>query len=669
MWQIQKLQGGSVTTEKYVAAKDQASLSGNQASLSGNQPQEPDRQVHGRRRVEPSKVEPEKLVPVKALEFIQQYGPPSPLASASESPKNGADTGSSSVRPAGASSADQTHSPVAASVAAKTGLAHNNSHPVPYNMDYSYSEPSKMDFPPEIAHRVATTHILDFDQRLPNRPQHQDPDPKAADLIPDGTISKDAGALEKSITPVGNSPWSISNLFMGSEELVYPSPSLGQVLASAGADLSSTSLEEDQKEPQDFTEIHPGPKDAVEPYFRANITSEVYLTYDTNVSHSLWGHRFILPKFVSVELAEILLSYFCERMAPTFSVCRKHSSSLVCTYLPLAAYDTMVLVALLAWATLHFEQKGDQQFTVLKERLLREVHVLLDRMFRSDKRIPVEVTLATLMIMISIENKGTSSNWFLYYRMAQKALRGVSFSKDTENFKWLKNNLLYHEVTAPSLLTLDDSSEDMEFYFGAVEPDLDDVPEAYMGICRSIYTINRDIFKLSRKLVQSSSVEVLEEVCEGAEILEERIESCKTLEPTEDMVLNGTIKHHRLFFEVLKDTSRLYIRQCVYMVAPVSIKSTMLVGRIMNNIKRLFGTVMDPALLFPLFILGVDTVTSYVREWVINEMKDLHKRVGSGNILVAIELLHKIWERNNEGQIHVFWPQVAKENGMIISLA
>lgn len=164
-------------------------------------------------------------------------------------------------------------------------------------------------------------------------------------------------------------------------------------------------------------------------------------------------------------------------------------------------------------------------------------------------------------------------------------------------------------------------------------------------------------------------MEVLEQVCEEAERLEERIASCKTLEPTEEMVLNGTIKHHRLFFQVLKDTSRLYIRQCVYMVAPVSIKSTMFVGRIMNNIKRLFNTVMDPALLFPLFIIGVDTVTTHVRNWVINAMKELHKRVGSGNILVAIELLYKIWEKNDEGRIHVFWPQVAKENGMVISLA
>lgn len=516
------------------------------------------------------------------------------------------------------------------------------------------------------------------------------------DAVPGDVV--DIGRL----TPLTTSPWSISNLFMG-EELYSPSllePSTGTSASGAGAITTSATgtgagaipstngVTGSGTSPLAIMGPSPPPRNDsssssstsstgtagtadVKPlsYFKANITSEVYLTYDTNVSHSLWGHRFVLPKFVSVESAEILLSYFCDRMAPLFSVCRKHSSSLVCTYLPLAAYDTMVLVALLAWASLHFEQRGHRQFLELKQRLLREVHVLLDKMIKNKNGLPVEVALATLMIMISIENKGTTSNWHVYYKMAQQALKGANLKKDTETFKWLKNNMLYHEVTGPSLLTLDDPAEDLEEYFGAVELDFDDVPEAYMGICRTIYSINRDIFKLSRKLVLSVTVEVLEDVCVEAERLEERIEACRTLEPTEEMVLNGTIKYHRLFFEVLKDTSRLYIRQCVYMVAPVSIKSTMFVGRIMNTIKKLFGTIMDPALLFPLFILGVDTVTKNVRDWVITEMKELHKRVGSGNILVAIELLYKIWGINEGGRVHVLWPQVAKDNGMMISLA
>lgn len=451
-----------------------------------------------------------------------------------------------------------------------------------------------------------------------------------------------------------SSPWSISNFLVPMDEFNYPSPSLETIFPRA-------------KKHDDYTDIEEIPR-AVEPYFKANITSEVYLTYNTNVSHSLWGHRFNLPKFVSVELAEILLSYFCEEMAPKFSVCRKHSSSLVCTYLPLAAYDTMVLAALLAWATLHFEKNGDLQFPTLKERLLKDVQQSLNKISVNGSNIPVEVTLATLLIMIAIENKGTSSNWVPYYKMAQQLIKSSNPNKHTEDFDWLKNNLVYHEVTAPSLLMLEDNPEDLESYFKYSET-FDDLPEAYMGICRSIYKINRDIFRLSRKLVTSSSIEVLEEVCREAEVLEQRIENCKTLEPTEEMVLNGTLMYHRMFFTVLKDTARLYIRQCVYMVAPVSIKSTMLVGRIMNTIKKLFGTVIDPALLFPLFILGVDTVTKYVRDWVIGAMKDLHKRVGSGNILVAIELLEKIWEQNNEGRIHVLWPQVAKEHGLLVSLA
>lgn len=295
---------------------------------------------------------------------------------------------------------------------------------------------------------------------------------------------KDLSTLnEKPVPSTTSSPWSISHLLIGSEDVIYPS--FGpEMSSSSSGESSSESLETDRNITDTVDNMVGNPEHTAEPFIKPNITSEkVFLTYDTNICHSLWGHRFSLPKFVSVESAEILLSYFCERMAPSFSVCRKHSNSLVQTYLPLAAHDTMVLVALLAWATLHFEYKGDKRFIILKERLLREVHLLLDKTLRGHDQIPVEVTLATLMIMISIENKGTSSNWFMYYRMAQMALKNNTLLKDTENYKWLKNNLLYHEVTAPSLLTVEDSNEDLGFYFDAVDPNLDDAPEAYMGIC------------------------------------------------------------------------------------------------------------------------------------------------------------------------------------------
>jgi hypothetical protein len=275
---------------------------------------------------------------------------------------------------------------------------------------------------------------------------------------------------------------------------------------------------------------------------------------------------------------------------------------------------------------------------------------------------------AMVRIMIAIENKGTSSDWVVYYKMAQEAIKGTLQGNRTEDFTWLKNNLLYHEATAPSLLMLEDNLEELDSYLTYIDT-LDDMPEAYMGICKSIYRINNDIFRLSRKLVNSKSFDVVEEVCREAEVLEQRIEHCQTLEPTEEMVVNGTLVYHQMFFSVLKDTARLYIRQCVHMVASVSTKSTMLVSRIIRTIRELFGTVIDSALLFPLFILGVDTVASDARAWVIRALYDLHKRVGSGNILVAIELLQKIWDRNNEGRIHVLWTQVAMEHGLLVSLA
>lgn len=454
---------------------------------------------------------------------------------------------------------------------------------------------------------------------------------------------------EKSATP--SSPWSISNFFANND--FYLSPSDPEIARLTKRDDDEKSTDLTLKEP--------------EPFFKANITNEVYLTFDSNSFQNLHGYRFTLPKFVSVESAEILLSYFCEKMAPKFSVCSKEASSLVLTYLPLASYNGIVLSALLAWVSFHFEKNGDTQFVQLKKRLLQEVEVKLEEISNRKVEVPLEVTLASLLIMIAIENKGTSSNWFGYLRMAQKSIGNSKSYGDSSDLIWLKSNLLYHEVTGPALLSLEDSVESPSDLFDF--DNLDENPEAYMGISRRIYKIMGDIFKLSRKLVTSSSMDVLEDVCEAAESLEVRIENCKPLEPTEGMLKNGTLVYHEIFFKLLKDTARLYIRQCVYMVAPVSIKSTMIVGRMMNQLKKLFGSEIDPALLFPLFIMGIDTVSIYVRDWVIKMMKDLYGRVGSGNILVAIKLLHKVWELNNEGKIHVFWPQVAKDHGLLVSLA
>ncbi|CAH6719271.1 hypothetical protein CLIB1444_02S04720 [[Candida] jaroonii] len=454
---------------------------------------------------------------------------------------------------------------------------------------------------------------------------------------------------EKSATP--SSPWSISNFFANNDFYLSPSD----------PEIARLTKRDDDEKSTDLTLKDP------EPFFKANITNEVYLTFDSNSFQNLHGYRFTLPKFVSVESAEILLSYFCEKMAPKFSVCSKEASSLVLTYLPLASFNGIVLSALLAWVSFHFEKNGDTQFVQLKKRLLQEVEVKLSEINNGKVKVPLEVTLASLLIMIAIENKGTSSNWFSYLRMAQKSIGNSKTYGDSSDLIWLKSNLLYHEVTGPALLSLEDSVESPSDLFDF--DNLDENPEAYMGISRRIYKIMGDIFKLSRKLVTSSSMDVLEDVCEAAERLEVRIENCKPLEPTEGMLKNGTLVYHEIFFKLLKDTARLYIRQCVYMVAPVSIKSTMIVGRMMNQLKKLFGSEIDPALLFPLFIMGVDTVSIYVRDWVIKMMKDLYGRVGSGNILVAIKLLHKVWDSNNDGKIHVFWPQVAKDHGLLVSLA
>lgn len=397
--------------------------------------------------------------------------------------------------------------------------------------------------------------------------------------------------------------------------------------------------------------------------------SEIKVTFTCNIWQSLMGYKFVLPKYISAESAEILISYFCEKMAPLFSVIQKTSSSLVCTYLPLAAADSIVLNALLAWVALHFEKKGDHSFVRLKERLLLDVHKQLSELYQNHTKFPVEVALAALCIMISYENKSQQCNWFGYLSMAQKLIQETK-NNDSSDFIWLKTNVLYHEVTGPSLLMLGDAfpKNSKEMYKIDI-PSVSNLPESYMGICKTIYEIIGDVFLLSKRFLSSSGNGHLEQICEEGELLELRINQCQSLPPTDDIINSSTLIYHRIFFNLLKDAARLSLRQCVYMDAPVSIKTSIIVGRMIKTIRQLFGTVMDPALLFPFFTLAIDTVSFSVREWVIKSMHELYDRMGSGNILLAIELIEKVWSKNNEGKVHIFWPQKAKEYGLFVSLA
>ncbi|KAG7908131.1 hypothetical protein KL906_003548 [Ogataea polymorpha] len=368
---------------------------------------------------------------------------------------------------------------------------------------------------------------------------------------------------------------------------------------------------------------------------------------------------FDLPTFVTSEVTDNLLSYFCKKIATTFSVCEEKSNSLVRTYIPLANDNNYVLYALLCWESLHFEKQGNFAYADLRQKLMAQIRKQLPTISKFE---PVEISMAIFLILISMDNKQYTGNWVHYLSLAQSQARGdIEGRLESPIYKWLKHNLMYHEVTSACLLPI--SFIDFSSTYTSLDP-----PEAYMGLARPLYLLIGKVSELSREIMNATSVDTLKELVCKAEVLEQEIHNCLPLDFTDEIINSGTLEYHYTFFEVLRDVATLYLRQCVYYEASTSLKTTIIVSSLIRNIPILFKTVMDPALLFPLFILGVDTIGDY-RIWIKDELDNLHDRMGAGNTEEAAKLLQVIWEKNPDGAKHVFWPQVAKKQVLLVSLA
>lgn len=349
--------------------------------------------------------------------------------------------------------------------------------------------------------------------------------------------------------------------------------------------------------------------------------------------------KFVLPTFISTELAKSLLSYFCNAIAPKFSVFQD-TNSLVRTYLPLAAYDNIVLKGILLWSILHMETKDKYNFSSAKTKLINDINRTLALTTNP------QVTMGILLIMISVSNK-QGKEWLEYYDHAKVA---ASLCADSEQFNWLKNNLVYHEITAPTLLMV---TEPRDY-------ELDELPESYMGLSKPLYLLHRQIFSLSKTLLTTPE---FWSVYQAVEVLDRKITQTVPLMKSFDTDSG----YHLLFFKVLRNTTRICLRQFVraYLWAEGEVEK--LIVETIGDIDRIFGTDLETSLLFPIFIIGIEAVGE-TRDWVIYLLRRLHERVGSGNIMAALDFLQLFWNQiETEG--YICWHKFANENNMHISLA
>jgi transcriptional activator protein UGA3 len=127
--------------------------------------------------------------------------------------------------------------------------------------------------------------------------------------------------------------------------------------------------------------------------------------------------------------------------------------------------------------------------------------------------------------------------------------------------------------------------------------------------------------------------------------------------------------YHVNVFRVFALAAKLYLRQMVDRVGSISVESQLLVAQLLDGICHVLDTPAESALLFPLFVAGVDSITDADRARVSVLFGKIHASCGINNIKVAHDLLLMVWEKNESGQRYVDWALLANSCGWCLSFA
>jgi hypothetical protein len=204
-----------------------------------------------------------------------------------------------------------------------------------------------------------------------------------------------------------------------------------------------------------------------------------------------------------------------------------------------------------------------------------------------------------------------------------------------------------------------------------------------MGYCMPVFEVLSQITRLAKQSREAVTTQndvqgvkgnkdrtaLLRNVAAGFALLKARLDSILPRRAFTSATAASSSSYHVALFRVFVLTGHLYLRQSVLRSNSTAIESQLLVSQLIEASRFIVGTPAESALLFPLFVAGVDAATAEDRVGVSELLDGLWVSCGIKNIRTARALMEEVWERNECGERYVDWAVLARDRGWCVSFA
>jgi hypothetical protein len=189
-------------------------------------------------------------------------------------------------------------------------------------------------------------------------------------------------------------------------------------------------------------------------------------------------------------------------------------------------------------------------------------------------------------------------------------------------------------------------------------------PDSYMGLTMQIFAIIAEIAVLASQVGALATTPLTVDQARKLHTVISQSES--VLARLGDLEVPAVAftpdKVHLIAaFQTFKFAAELYLRQAVLRAGSSDLRSSILATRTMQHLRLVLGTSSESQMLFPLFLVGVNTADRASREEIVQTFNRFNERLKCGNIQAVYSLLLEVWKRDPDGDRFVDWRSLADE--------
>ena len=363
----------------------------------------------------------------------------------------------------------------------------------------------------------------------------------------------------------------------------------------------------------------------------------------------------------------MLLDHWVNSFSRVVSVLGPTDNSLVTYLVPLAERSQLVLCALVGWAASHLSILGDP-YIAMTNAAVETVESQVEAMTGLEDMPPEkqEESLMALLILGGIDVcRGDSRSWIDRLPKTRQILRAASATTNvctSQTWRSIALNLVYHDVLS-SLASSKTPSMPLDFYQQILAAS-EQSPDAYMGLTMQIFAIIAETAVLASEVASLAILPLTtlqtRKLHTALTKHESVVARLKDLE-VPAVAFTPEKVHLIAAFQTFKIAAELYIRQAVLRTGSADLTSQVLAQRTMQHLRLVLGTSSESQMLFPVFIVGVNTVGQAPRAEIVEIFNRFNERVKAGNIQAVYSLLLEVWKRDPDGDRFVDWRRIADE--------